>query len=88
VTEQRDYVIFPYPADWNDLDAVGAIIVDRPDGSQYNKRAGIDRNRKMLGARPNVVLAFIDKRNPKSVGTRDMMKASEAAGIIVHCVEI
>ena len=36
-----------FPADWKDLDAVGAVIKEGEYG-KYNARAGFDRNTKMV----------------------------------------
>jgi hypothetical protein len=55
----------PHPADWDNLDAPGAIIRLNPKtGRFYNKAAGAQRNRKMVELKPDLVIAF-----PGNVGT-------------------
>jgi hypothetical protein len=36
------------PAEWDNLNAPGAVIRTRRDGTRYNAKAGPDRNAKML----------------------------------------
>ena len=62
-----------YPADWEDVDAPGAVVKERADGTKYNLRAGPDRNRKMATLHIHDIdmgVAFI---TPKSKGTHDMV---------------
>lgn len=59
------------PAEWDDLDAPGAVVKYRRDGSAYNVRAGYARNEEMVEMAETAVrgrvVAFWDGR---SRGTR------------------
>jgi hypothetical protein len=69
----------PYSARWTDLDAPGAVIRTRADGSKYNQRAGHDRNELMLTeGKPDLVVAF-----PGCFGTEDMVNQAKRAGVKV-----
>jgi len=37
---ERSIPVIPFPADWNNLDAPGAVIKENKYGKLYNKRAG------------------------------------------------
>lgn len=71
----------PYPADWLDLTAPGAVVKQGKRGP-YNSRAGSQRNQKMLDeGQPDVVIAF-----PGGIGTADMVRRAQKAGVhIVRC---
>jgi hypothetical protein len=65
----------PYPADWDNLDAPGAVVKTRSDGKQYNVRAGFERNGLMLVQfDPTDALEL-----PGGTGTADMRLKVEAA---------
>jgi len=59
---RRKIPCWPVPAEW----------------SRYGKSAGPKRNAKMLGLKPQQVIAF-----PGGSGTRDMVKRARAAGVEV-----
>lgn len=64
-----------YPANWDDLDAPGAIVKTRIDGKRYNVRAGFERNGLMLVQfDPTDALEL-----PGGAGTADMRRKVEAA---------
>jgi acetylornithine deacetylase/succinyl-diaminopimelate desuccinylase-like protein len=57
--KQRGIPDDPHPADWDDIDAPGAIIRrDRETKKFYNAAAGHQRNLKMLALEPDLVVAF------------------------------
>jgi len=85
----NDILVEQYYAQWDDLFEENAFIVTKKDGSQYNRNAGLERNKRMLvKGKPDFVLAFIDGRVPKSNGTRHMIRLSEEAGVPVKVIEI
>jgi hypothetical protein len=51
----------------------------RADWKQYGKKSGMIRNQAMLDYGPDLVIAF-----PGGVGTADMVRRAEAAGIEVQ----
>lgn len=57
------------PADWDNLDAPGAIIKVNRNGKKYNAKAGFDRNRDMANISTHG-LGFWDGKSP---GTKDMV---------------
>lgn len=63
-------------ADWGDLSYPDAVIRTRPDGSQYDARAGHRRNAMMVAWKPDLLVAF-----PGGGGTADMIRQAEIAGI-------
>lgn len=72
---RHDVPVLPFPAHWSDLSQPDALIKTRADGSQYDARAGIRRNRQMMEeARPDLVVAF-----PGGSGTEDMVKRARDA---------
>ncbi len=56
-------------------------IVEEADWLQYGKAAGAIRNRVMLDANPDLVLAFWDGVSP---GTKDTINEAERRGIPVE----
>lgn len=72
--------ILPFPAHWDDISHPDAIIVTRPDGSQYDCMAGHRRNQRMIDeGKPTLVVAF-----PGGTGTEDMVARAKKAGITVE----
>lgn len=72
----------PYPADWDNIDAPGALIrVTRRPGrapKPYNALAGHWRNQQMLDeGKPDLVVAF----PTGGPGTKDMMSRVRRAGV-------
>lgn len=74
--------IIPFPADWDNLNAPGAVIKKNKRGKLYNVRAGHDRNQRMADY-ADVLLAIWDGR---STGTEDMMRRAGAAGLRVFMI--
>jgi hypothetical protein len=64
IAHELGLAVEPYPADWD----------------RYGKAAGHIRNRQMLAAKPDRVLAF-SKNISVSRGTSHMVKIAQAAGI-------
>lgn len=62
----------PYPADWD----------------KYGKAAGPIRNKQMLDeGKPDIVVAFLDRPEEDSKGTRNMIKQAEKAKLPVFVIE-
>lgn len=57
------------------------IRIFHADWETHGKKAGPIRNQEMIDERPNIVLAFPEKR---SVGTWDAIKRAKKAGIRVE----
>lgn len=70
-------------ADWENVTVPGAIVKTKKDGTQYNKRAGIDRNLKLL-AMADMIVAFWDGR---SKGTGHMVQESKRRNIPLVVVD-
>lgn len=55
---------------------------------KHGKAAGPIRNQQMLDdAKPELVLAFVDKPLAESKGTADMVRRAQAAGVRTYVVE-
>ncbi len=86
----REHLILEIPdeADWSNLDAPGAVVRKRRDGSLYNVRAGYDRNESMArfaethGHEHGGSLC-IALHDGVSRGTADMVERAKAHGIDV-----
>jgi hypothetical protein len=65
-----------YPAAWNDLSAEPCIIGTNKHGRQYNKLAGMNRNKIMVD-RADHIIVFWDG---KSKGTKDDINLAKKAG--------
>lgn len=66
-----------FPALWKDLDVPGAVVWTHPDGSQFNRAAGHQRNQQIadyLAQHDSFVVLLWDG---KSGGTRDFKKRCE-----------
>lgn len=68
-----------YPADWDNLDAPGAVIKVQ-NGRKYNARAGHDRNLKMAVI-ADALIAIWDGKSP---GTKDMIDIATQKGLKVY----
>jgi len=68
----------PFPADWQNLDAPGAVIKCHPGGQPYNALAGFTRNQAMVDYGIEVLVAF-----PGNRGTRDMRRRATAADVLI-----
>lgn len=73
----------PYPADWNNLQAPGAVIKRNKFGRKYNAKAGIDRNEKMA-QNADALIAVWDG---KSKGTKNMIETAKRYGLKVYVHE-
>lgn len=82
IAELRDISIEAYPADWCDFgaDPRGSGTGCKKAHTHYGIRAGFERNRQMLEARPEQVWAFHDDI-AKSKGARGMIQMAVAAGV-------
>lgn len=69
VAKGLGFAVTPYPADWD----------------RYGKGAGPVRNRVMLDARPDLVIAFHDSIET-SKGTKDCIEEAQHRGIEVEVV--
>lgn len=76
---ENNVPIQPFPADWDNLDAPGAVIKENRWGKKYNARAGHDRNKKMA----QYAQALIAIWDGKSPGTKDMMALAMVYKLIV-----
>lgn len=66
-----------YPAQWDALDAPGAVVKTRSDGVRYNARAGFDRN-VLMAQNADAVLVM-----PGGKGTDHMVQTALAHGLPV-----
>jgi hypothetical protein len=70
----------PFPADWDDIKAPGAVVKVRSDGVMYNARAGHDRNQRMADFADALLLLW----DGKSTGSRDMHSRAIKKGLSTH----
>jgi YspA, cpYpsA-related SLOG family len=70
----------PFPADWNNIDAPGAIIRTSKYGRKYNARAGFDRNQKMAEYGQALILIW-DGNSP---GSADMLARAKALRLVIY----
>jgi hypothetical protein len=78
----------PCPADWDDLEAPGAIIKTRKHGELYNASAGPFRNLAMRDKEPKPVdCVAIHQNLGWSRGTRNMVSLCLQASIPVYLVD-
>lgn len=83
---RRQIPIDPYPAKWDDIDAIDAVIrrVGNHGSSFYNAAAGMQRNIRMLmRAIPHLVVVF-----PGGRGTAHMRAQALRRGIPVIDVDL
>lgn len=71
-----------YPAKWDDLNAIGAIIKTGQHGN-YNAKAGIDRN-LLMANNADALIAFW---NGKSPGTKNMIDMATKKGLKVRVIK-
>lgn len=69
----------PYPADWNNLEAPGAVIKTTRGGKRYNAVAGHKRNSQMA----DNAQCLISIWDGKSTGTRHMIQDARSKGLRV-----
>lgn len=74
-----------FHAEWDNLQAPGAIIKVRPGGGKYNAAAGPARNKAMAdyAGRKGVCIAFRNAIGP-SPGTDDMLARARKMGMKVY----
>jgi hypothetical protein len=85
VAKGLGFDVVPFPCDWSvKPDTPAHRIKTRPDGSQYDAGAGLDRNLAMLDENPDLVLAF--QRNYSS-GTQHTIDHARGRGIDVEVYE-
>jgi len=72
----------PFPAAWDDVDAPGAMVRYRRNGTAYNALAGFWRNQEMA----EYANALIAIRRNGSTGTTDMIQ--RMAGKLMHVVDV
>lgn len=77
---ERGVTVVPFPAAWGDLDAPGAVVRYRHDGSAYNAKAGFDRNKDM-GEWADAGIGIWDGR---SRGTKSMIDILKGLRKPVH----
>jgi len=71
--------VTPFPADWKNLKAPGAVIKNNNYG-QYNAKAGFNRNEKMAEYGQALVLIW-DGNSP---GSKDMLTRAKAHGLRIY----
>lgn len=78
----RGIPLWPFDADWEGIDAPGAVIKKRKDGRLYNALAGHWRNIEMLDvAKPKLLLSF-----PGGRGTAHCTKEAIKRGMdVIYC---
>lgn len=84
----RNIPVIPFPADWNNLDAPGAIIKTNKYGQPYNIRAGFDRNQLMAdyaSANGGRLIAIL---KGKSSGTKDMITRAKSLNVPCYVYQI
>lgn len=78
----RNWLMVPdlaFPANWNDIEAPGAVIGYTRNGKPYNKLAGHQRNAQMIiEGKPDIAMGF-----PGGTGTADILKRLNDAFIPV-----
>jgi len=74
--------ITPFPADWNNLDAIPCKIKTNKYGKKYNALAGHNRNEQMAEYGDALVLFW----NGKSTGSKDMLNRAEKHNLKIRIV--
>jgi hypothetical protein len=80
--KENDFPWCEFPADWDKLDAPGAVVKTLRGGKQYNAVAGHDRNHEMAKVGTNL-LVFWDG---VSVGTKNMLSWAKKYNLPVSIV--
>lgn len=73
---ENNVALYEFTADWQDLEATGAVVKYDHKGRAYNATAGFIRNRRMAD-NGDGLLAFWDG---KSHGTKHMIRTMQAMG--------
>lgn len=74
----RNIPVEDYPANWDDVEAEGAIVRTRPDGSRYNLVAGFWRNEEMA-QNADALVAVVTG----SSGTADMVRRAKFHKLVI-----
>lgn len=85
---ERSIPVIPFPADWNNLDAPGAVIKENKYGKLYNKRAGFDRNQLMADYAASHNGRLIAILKGKSSGTKDMIARAKTLNVPCYVYRI
>lgn len=72
--------IASFPAKWEDLTVPGAIIKKRINGTQYNLKAGYDRNIEMANNADALILIWTGK----SGGSQHMLNEAKKKKLIIY----
>jgi hypothetical protein len=81
---ENDYPWAEYPARWEDLDAPGAVVRQRRDGTQFNVLAGFQRNEEMAKVATNLMIWW----DGISTGTKDMLTRGEKHHLVLDIILI
>jgi len=84
---ENNITVIPFPADWNDVNAKGALIKYR-NGKPHNARAGFLRNEQMaqFASEKQGALIAIVKNN--SSGTMDMIKRAKKHKLSIYAFKV
>lgn len=77
---QNELTVTHFPADWDNIEAPGAVIRINKWGRKYNAKAGYDRNEKMA----QYADALIAIWDGKSSGTKNMIDNARKYGLKVY----
>lgn len=78
--KSRGVDVLAFPAAWDDIDRLGAVIRYTKAGKPYDAAAGGIRNQKMIEVgRPDFAIGF-----PGGRGTQDMAKRVIGAGVQLY----
>jgi hypothetical protein len=77
--------VHAYPAEWDNLDLPGALVLKRADGTPYVANAGPIRNARMVADGADLCLA-VHERLKWSKGTKGCAKLALDAGIPVWLI--
>ncbi|SHI07271.1 hypothetical protein SAMN05443248_7939 [Bradyrhizobium erythrophlei] len=68
--ESRGVDVDPYPADWDNIDRLGAVVKRNTRGKLYDALAGHVRNERMLReGRPDSAVGFRAEKEPAICGS-------------------
>lgn len=81
--KENDYPWVEFPADWDNIDAPGAVVRTRYDGKKYNHVAGYWRNTEMAKSGATHLLLFWDGI---SGGSKHMRGEAKKQVLVDHTV--